>query len=120
VPLTREAFDWFSGRGKRFELRRMRSQFSERFIRRGRSVQLRRGYSGPSLHGSVGAVVTASTVAGIFAEVPYALIIPDARSEPEALATASRYVGNDGPFIAFEVVLDDDPIGEGTLHNDSL
>jgi hypothetical protein len=114
VPLSREAFDWFSSRGKRFELRRVRAQFSERFVRRGRRVQLRRGYSGSALLGTIGKVVTAPSLAGIFAEISYELIIPNAQSESDALATASRYVGLDGPFIAFEVLLEDD-VSKGPL-----
>jgi hypothetical protein len=107
VPLTGEAFEWFSRGGKRFELRRARSQFTERFVQRGRRVQLRKGYSGPSMNGRIGRVVTAPSLAAIFESVPYTFIIPDATSKVDAFMMASRYVGEAGPFIAFEVLLDE-------------
>jgi hypothetical protein len=106
VPLKSEAFDWFAAGTKCFELRRIRPQFDPRLVRPGRRVQLSKGYSGSSIWGKVGAVKTASTLDEMFEMVDYHLIIPNAESRQDAVAKASEYVGQHGPFIAFEVLLE--------------
>lgn len=51
VPLTAEAFGWWCSGKKRWEVRVDRPRWSEKHLRAGRLVELRRGYSGPALWG---------------------------------------------------------------------
>ena len=103
VPLTTRAYEWFMSGSKEYELRRARRQFRPENLRRGRDVELRRGYSGASIWGSVGDVVVADDLGSIFASIEYTRVVPDASSMEDAIQTAIQFVGENGPYVAFEV-----------------
>lgn len=52
VPLTAESFGWWKSGRKRWEVRRPARRWT-RDMNPGRRVELRRGYSGPSLWGTL-------------------------------------------------------------------
>ena len=103
VPLNSLAFEWFASGGKSYELRRMRGQFTRKFIVTGKDVELRRGYSGQSLWGVIGQVLESESLSKLLADVGFEKIIPSAKSRAEAISIAESIVGRSGPFIAFEV-----------------
>lgn len=51
VPLNKEPFEDFKSKGKTYELRSYGRNFTEKFVYKGRDVELRKGYSGESLWG---------------------------------------------------------------------
>jgi len=108
VPLASEPFDWFASRRKRWEVRRARGAFRPDRLTGGRPVELRRGYSTPDrLHAAIGAVVTGDALGDLLARVPWALVIPSATSQEEAVDRATSILGpKPGPFVAFECVLE--------------
>jgi hypothetical protein len=106
VPLNSAAFGWFSSGCKRYELRRQRAAFCPRHLSSGRRVELRRGYSGCSLWGKVGGVVEGSTINDVLTAVDYREVIPPAQSLEDAIYIATSIIGEQGPFILFEVQLD--------------
>jgi hypothetical protein len=107
VPISREPFHWFDSGEKLWELRRYGRQYTEKYIRTGRKVELRRGYkSEHALWGRVGKIVISDTLAGIFTTIPYKQIIPTAYSLENAIEIALQFVGPTSTLlIAFEVKL---------------
>ena len=69
----------------------------------GRKVELRKGYSGDSLWGTIGQVEIGS-LNEILAEVSWCSIIPRARSKEEALQQIFSILGEKDTYIAFEVL----------------
>jgi len=57
VPLSAEAFGWWKSGRKRWEVRKDAKRWGKQHVRDGRRVELRLGYSGPSLWGAVGCIV---------------------------------------------------------------
>jgi hypothetical protein len=92
VPLASEPFQWFRSGTKRWELRRHGRQYTRDHVVEGRPVELRRGYrdAGGALHGVVGQVQTAPSVAAFFARVPYEEVVPSASCREDAVAIAAR------------------------------
>jgi hypothetical protein len=111
VPLSQEPFQWFSTGRKNWELRRHGRQFTERHVRVGRRVELRRGYSDPraSLWGTIDEVVIAGSIEIFFDLVPFRMVIPSAKTSGEAVATAAGILGltpDAGRVIGFRIDLD--------------
>jgi hypothetical protein len=91
VPLNTEAFDWFESGTKRWELRRVRGQYTLKHIRPGRLIEFRKGYrQGSSLWGTVLRTTLATGVADFFSKVPFSEVIPSAKSQVDAIAKAER------------------------------
>lgn len=105
VPLTAQAFGWWRSGKKRWEVRRWAKRWIDPHTRPGRLVELRRGYSGPSLWGHLtGNVVHAALNKLVICGVPLDDVAPGARGWGEV----ARLVGvpETGRVVAFEVVLD--------------
>jgi hypothetical protein len=78
--------------------------YTEKHVYCSRKVELRKGYSGESLWGTVGRIITGS-LDKILKEIDYKHIMPQARSEAEARKTISRLMGKKDKYLAFEVIL---------------
>ncbi len=103
VPLTAEAFGWWLAGGKCWEVRREAPRWSAKHVRVGRRVELRRGYSGPSLWGTIIGIVRADDVVGLYAcGVDLREIAPD----PVSWHGVGEAIGGDGILVAFRVQLD--------------
>jgi hypothetical protein len=113
VPLASDPHSWFLSGRKNWELRRLGRQYTERHVRPGRMVELRRGYSdkATSLWGVIDDVAVANTISSFFDAVPYAQVIPTAQSRDDAEAIAAQILGvaADSPVdvIGFQVRLID-------------
>lgn len=113
VPLAAEPYRWFNDRSKRWELRRVAGQYTERQIIPGRRVELRRGYSSrqDALWGTIKEVTQAASIEQFFRQVPFQDVIPVARDKEEAMAMAASILGIDsnglGAVIGFKVLLDE-------------
>jgi hypothetical protein len=111
VPLTTEPFRWFERGQKRWELRRYGRQYTERQVRPGRFVELRRGYQEKcgSLWGTIAEVVQAPTLSRFFESVPYHEVIPTAASREDAIRIASEILNlhyADAPVLGFRIQLE--------------
>lgn len=94
VPLSSEPYDWFRSGRKRWELRRYGRQYTLAHVRRGRQVELRRGYrSHQALWGHIVRTVEATSLLSFFDEVPFQQVIPVAKTRDEAVALASSILG---------------------------
>jgi ASCH domain len=109
VPLSAEPFEWFSSRGKQWEVRRNNGAFRADRLTCGRRVELRRGYTGDSLWGTLTEAVSASNAAELFAHVHYAVTVPTVASRSDAIAFVEGLLGEDQELVAFRVALDDEP-----------
>lgn len=108
VPLANEPFQWFADGRKRWELRRYGRQYTERHVRIGRRVELRRGYSTEeSLWGVITQTLRATSVPDLFGKLDYKTIVPTAKSEAEAIEIANKILGisddSQTPVFAFRV-----------------
>ena len=103
VPLSTEPFLDFKERGKQYEVRSCERGFSEKFVYSGRKVELRKGYSGESLWGVIGEVVTGS-LEDIFDKVDYRLIEPGFDSIEDSISDIEVMLGEKPKYIAFEVI----------------
>jgi hypothetical protein len=110
VPLKGEAYDWFASGGKKWEVRKLGRQWTEKNVRTGRRVELRRGYNGESLWGVVGGVVIQSDLWGLFSLVDYREVSPLSSDLTQAVGAVRHILGYSSmlvhPVIAFEVLLD--------------
>jgi len=93
VPLTAEAFGmWKSGK-KKWEIRRHAKRWGIRHVYNGRRVELRLGYSGPSLWGTVRGHPTGIADAVLMSDSLDELI-PGCPTEPgEAMAFIAKATG---------------------------
>jgi ASC-1-like (ASCH) protein len=103
LPLKSNAFDWFNRESKKYELRRLRNQYTQKYVKKGRLVELRCGYSGKSIWGQIGQVSVYNSLHQIFSTVNFEDIIPIASSVDHAIDIAAEFVGNEGPYILFEI-----------------
>lgn len=93
VPLTAEAFGWWRSGVKEWEIRRHNKRWGFKHVHHGRRVELRLGYSGPSLWGTVHGHVTGLADAVLMADSLDELI-PGCPTEPaEAMAFIARATG---------------------------
>jgi hypothetical protein len=117
VPLTAQAFGWWRSGKKRWEVRRDAPRWGEKHLRAGRRVELRRGYSGPSLWGTLtGAVSRAVSVRELFrGAVEIGEVVPLDRADAGDLCAMlgpgvyahERWPDHPHPtVVAFEVLLD--------------
>lgn len=104
VPLNSKYFDDFKQKRKIYELRIYRGHFNEREVLQGRPVELRKGYSGQSLHGKIGKVFTGS-LEEIFTLIDFKLVLPSTLSREIAIAECASMLGDREKYIAFEVLL---------------
>ncbi len=104
VPLTREAFEWFS-LGKKWEIRKLNvGQYNLKNLHIGRDVELRLGYQpGSSIWGKITEVEIYNSVDELINEIVFTNIIPTAKEENEAKQFIEKYVGRDNQIIAFKV-----------------
>jgi hypothetical protein len=110
VPLANDPFRWFAEGQKRWELRKYGRQYTERNVRVGQSVELRRGYNTKqSLWGRIGETTCAANVRDFFDKVDYEVVVPDAGSKAEAIEIAEKILGiasgSEVPLFAFKVEL---------------
>lgn len=103
VPLNTEPFEDFKHNGKTFELRSYGRQYTEKYVYTGRKVEVRKGYSGESLWGTIGKVET-GTLEEILNKVNYKKITPKAKTSNEAKESIKEVLGCKNKYIAFEVL----------------
>lgn len=120
VPLSREPFEWFSSQGKQWEIRRNKGSFRADRLTPGRRVELRRGYTGDSLWGTLAETVSASSAAGLFDAICYKTAVPAASSQSEAIAFVDELLTENDGLVAFRVELDGEPISEKIAFDPAL
>lgn len=106
VPLSAEPFEWFSSGAKSWEVRRNKGAFRVDLLAEGRRVELRRGYTGKSLWGTLAEAVVASDVADLFGRISFKAAVPTATSALGAGAFVETLLGQDSELVAFRVELD--------------
>lgn len=113
VPLYTEPFEDFRDYGKQYEIRSYGRNFTEKHVREGRPVELRKGYSLREnvpqaewqLWGTLGNVIVGS-LEDIFDQVDdYKVIEPRSDSVEKAIAENRDLLGNHPKYIAFQVLL---------------
>lgn len=103
VPLNSDAFYWFKDKGKQFELRAYKGQWTEKNVFKGKPVELRRGYNtADKIKGVVGKVVIGN-LNHILSIINYKKIIPVVNSKKEATAIIGKLLKNSRKFTAFEI-----------------
>ena len=103
VPLSTSSFLDFKN-GKQYEVRAYGRQFTEKNVYFGRDVELRKGYSGESIFGSIKEVLMGS-LEEIFAQVDFKLIEPRLSSVEEAILENKNMLGEKDKYISFQVLL---------------
>lgn len=106
VPLAEEPFNWFCSGEKKWELRRFGRQYTPKHVRKGRRVELRRGYRGPeALWGEILDVIQANGMDDFFNQVPFEEVIPVATSREQAIKIATDILRVDlkTPLLGFAV-----------------
>jgi hypothetical protein len=109
VPLAEQPFRWFESGLKTWELRKLARSFTEKHVRIGRPVELRRGYNTPdSRWGIITDVKLAPSIAAFFDLVPFEHVIcdPAVTSKSTAIAQAAAILGicpETVPVIGFNV-----------------
>jgi hypothetical protein len=112
VPLSAKPYNWFRYGQKKWELRKYGRQYTEKHVRPGRRVELRKGYSDPnnSLWGTILSVEVHENLDSFFDHVPYQEVIPTAKNQMEAIAEAQRILQLDSdelePVLGFQVALE--------------
>ena len=102
VPLASGPFNWFLSGRKLWELRRYGRQYTERNVRVGRFVELRKGYnSHETIWGKVAEIINANSINEFFEKVPFNYVIPIAQSTNDAIEIASNILGKDKDNSAF-------------------
>ncbi len=102
VPLKTGPFEWFESGEKRFELRRYGRRWTDKHVYPGREVELRKGYSGKSIWGSIGKVIVGD-LDKIFFEVDFKLINPTVPTVEDIIKRTLDLLGPSDKYIAFEV-----------------
>jgi hypothetical protein len=92
VPLASDPHAWFCTGRKTWELRRYGRQYTERQLRAGRRVELRRGYNdaASSRWGVLREVVRAGSLEEFFSRVDFRDVIPIAADVADAVARAAE------------------------------
>ncbi|MDD4877850.1 MAG: hypothetical protein PHO02_02310 [Candidatus Nanoarchaeia archaeon] len=103
VPLCTQPFLDFKHNGKKYELRACKGRFSQKHVYANRKVEIRRGYSGESIWGTIGNSV-AGDLNEILKKINFKEIIPSADSEKEAISKIKAYLGEQSEYIAFEII----------------
>lgn len=108
IPLSAGPYEDFLCGRKRFEVRMHGTRYNEETVYEGRPVELRKGYSGPSLHGKVGRVVTGS-IEDILTELGLEQVHPRFATAEAAIADIRRMMPGAEKYIAFECLLESLP-----------
>jgi hypothetical protein len=106
VPLADQPFAWFRSGKKKWELRRLGRQYTQRHVRVGRRVELRRGYRGPDvLWGEILAVIEANGIEDFFEKVDFKDVVPvaDSREDAVRIATEILRIDSTTPLLGFAV-----------------
>ena len=103
LPLCTAPYEDFKYRGKSWEIRALARQYAPKHLVKGREIELRKGYSGESLWGTIGGHRIGS-LEEIFADVSLELIEPQAASVNGAIAENIELLGEHEAYIAFEVL----------------
>lgn len=107
VPLASQPFEWFVSGEKHWELRRYGRQWTDKHVYHGRKVELRKGYSGESLWGTIEDTVAATGLNAMFAKVPFYRIAPGCQSASDAVDVCKSILhlaDGDAPrLLAFKV-----------------
>lgn len=112
VPLSGEPFQWFSSGKKEWEVRRNKGAFRADRLTRGRRVELRMGYTGESLWGTLAETVIATNTAQLFDRISYKAAVPTATSPLAASTFVENLLSKDSELVAFRIELD--PAGSNT------
>lgn len=103
VPLSKEAFRWFKA-GKKWEIRRLnKGQYNLKNIRLHRQVELRLGYNGESLWGTIDQILTFTNSYQLVNQIDYTELIPTATSVEDAIDKINSYVSSNEQLIVFKV-----------------
>ncbi len=105
LPLCTEAYEDFKDYGKRYEIRAYRRQYNPEQLVDGRIIELRKGYSGESLWGTIGDYVV-GTLEELFTSLPLNDVEPRAKSIDDAVEENKELLGEHDFYIAFEIILD--------------
>jgi ASC-1-like (ASCH) protein len=119
VPLADAPFRWFVSGRKRWELRRLGRQYTQKQLVPGRRVELRRGYNDKiaALWGRIAEVRVADNLSKFFDKVEFTQVIPEATTRADAVRIAAEIIGDASvPVIGFRI--EPDPIAELSLHSD--
>lgn len=103
LPLCTAPYEDFKYRGKSWEVRALARQYTPKNLVEGREIELRKGYSGESLWGTIGEHRTGS-LEDIFAGIPLEKSEPRAASVDEAIAENTSLLGEHEAYIAFEIL----------------
>lgn len=102
VPLNSEPWNWFRRGDKTVEIRGVSPRFNQSTVKPGRLVELRKGYSGPSIWGRLENVSTAASAAALFNHIEPGHVVPGA-SRTEAVKYVEELLPGYGSYIAFSV-----------------
>lgn len=104
LPLTTLAFEDFRDNGKEVEVRRCVRQYAQRHIVPGREVELRKGYSGDSLWGTIvdSHIGTLEEAIGAYA---LRIVEPCLGNIEEAIQENRELLGDAECYIAFRIAL---------------
>jgi len=103
VPLSTEPYLDFKEKGKQYEVRSCERAFSEKYVYKGRPVEIRKGYSGESLNGIIGKVIIGS-LEHIMYKLDYKKIEPNAKNKNEAILENKKILGKKDKYIAFQIL----------------
>ncbi len=103
LPLCTAPYEDFKYRGKSWEVRALARQYTPKHLIEGREIELRKGYSGESLWGTIGGHRIGS-LEDIFAGISLEAIEPQAASVDGAIAENIGLLGKQEAYIAFEVL----------------
>lgn len=106
VPLNAGPFEWFQSGKKQWEVRLNRGAFRADRLTRDRRVELRHGYKGASLWGTLIESVRSSNADHLFERIPYETTVPTATSKSEAADFVNRLFRQRDELVGFRVELD--------------
>ena len=105
VPLIKESFRWYS-QGKKWEVRKLRGQYTMRNIITGRRVELREGYTGSKKFGRIQEVIVVDDSEELFKRIDFKEIIPVAIDLEDAKKRIARFLNESHRIIAFRILLE--------------
>ena len=103
LPLCTAPYEDFKYRGKSWEVRTLGRQYTPKHLIEGRKIELRKGYSGESLWGTIGGHRIGS-LEDIFADISLEVLEPQAASVDGAIAENTELLGEQETYIAFEIL----------------
>jgi len=106
VPLTVLAFEDFRDNGKRVEIRRDAGRYAMCHLIPGRAVELRRGYSGPSLWGEI-IEARMGTLDEVIGAYDLCIVEPCSLNVAAAVLENRALLGDAPGYVAFKVRIND-------------